>query len=106
MRTLKDYAPRCEKACAVCVRKDWIENRARALLWDEATGTTSCSAVFYEVEAQAVERESGEVESATAAAAGARQLKGRLLTRESVDGKTCFCFGPKSQIDKMLHVNI
>ena len=28
-RTLEDYVPRCEKACAICARKDWIENLGR-----------------------------------------------------------------------------
>ena len=29
--------PRCEVACVVCARKDWMENRFQAYMWKEAT---------------------------------------------------------------------
>ena len=34
---------RCEVACVVCARKDWLESRFSVYLWREATGSTSYS---------------------------------------------------------------
>ena len=80
-RTLDDYVPRCEKACAICARKDWIENRARVFLWDEATGSTSSSRFFYK-EAEAPERENNEDEGAAALNVDDAKFTARLLTNE------------------------
>ena len=35
--------PRCEVACVVCARKDWLENRHSVYLWREADGRTTLS---------------------------------------------------------------
>ena len=85
-RTLDDYVPRCEKACAICARKDWIENRARVFLWDEATGSKSRSRFFYK-EAEAPERENDEDEGAAALNVDDAKFTARLLTKKDSGDK-------------------
>ena len=45
-KTLAEYVPRCEKTCAVCAVKDWIENRAEEYLFAEATSKTTLAKYF------------------------------------------------------------
>ena len=46
-RTLAEYRPRCEKACAVCAIKDWVERRAKVYLFAESNSKTTLANYFY-----------------------------------------------------------
>ena len=46
-RTLEEYRPRCEKACAVCAIKDWVEHRAKVYLFAESNSKTTLANYFY-----------------------------------------------------------
>ena len=46
-RTLAEYRPRCEKACAVCAIKDWVEHRAKVYLFAESNSKTTLAKYFY-----------------------------------------------------------
>ena len=39
--------PRCEVACVVCARKDWLENRFPVCLWKEATDAKSVGEIIH-----------------------------------------------------------
>ena len=45
--SLRCALPRCEVACVVCARKDWMENRFRVHLWKEATHSKSVGEIIH-----------------------------------------------------------
>ena len=46
-RTLAEYRPRCEKACAVCDIEDWVERRAKVYSFAESNSKTALANYFY-----------------------------------------------------------
>ena len=103
-KTLAEYVPRCEKTCAVCAVKDWIENRAEVYLFAEATSKTTLAKYFYGGGRQTIGASSdGDVEDIAEdhCIDGEHFDAGLLLMRDEH-----FCFGPKAQINDLLHVDI
>ena len=45
-KTHERVEPRREEACAVCARKDWLNNRYEVYLFKEATGVTTWSQYY------------------------------------------------------------
>ena len=78
------YIPRCEKACAVCAVKDWVENRYPAYLFARADNDISKEAMFYAAD----DTEEHD-----------KETRHKFLTKDGV-----LCVGPAEKINDLLSV--
>ena len=102
-QTLAEYEPRCEKACAVCAIKDWVEHRAKVYLFAESNSKNIPKYFYHGDQDTSASMNDNDAEE--------------TIERISIDGHQHldaspvllynghFCFGPKNEINDLRHVD-